>query len=452
MKVWNRRKEQPNNGKELYGYEWMEPFGDFDAGRISICLWKAVLMFCASLGTVGSIVSAFDMNVNYPMMILAFLVVSFVLSFLHYHPLLFNIGYPVAFCIFAVSIIQNRKYVNSGYQAIVNLIKEDYQTYFGLNYNGEGVETIADRYTTMTYAFIYLGFFLIVLLNIAISTHMSIFLTMLLTFPFLQFGLYIRKMPSFFFIVLLLFTYTAVLFLKRSGYYSISKRQKRDKAFTVRKDVVSYKGHGKTIGQLVKFAFVLALVFSLVTYPLMSFVLPGGESTSALKAATDATIQQVVQSGFSSLFNRYDATGGISGGRLGGVNRVSADYETDLEVTFVPTSLESVYLKAYTGAEYTKNQWLKPSYEEAFTPTQESYKEDYESLTAWMEAKRLGLYCEENVDAGQFGKMQINNVDADSNYLYLSYYTAEESGISSYIDHSVIYGRSPVNQSYTLTY
>lgn len=454
MKVWNwnRKKDQSKKEKELYGYMPVKQFGDFEAGRVSICLWKAVLMFGASFGTVGSIVSAFDMSVNYPAMILAFLAVSFALSFLHYHPLLFNIGYPVAFCIFAVSIFRNRRYVSSGYQAILNLIREDYQTYFGLSYNGEGVETIDDRYMTMTYAFIYLGFFLIVLLNIAISTHMSIFLTMLLTFPFLQFGLYIRKIPSFFFIALLLFVYTAVLFLKRSGHYSISKRQKKDKAFTSCRGVFSYKGHGKTMGQLIKLAFVLAFVFSLITYPLMSYALPGGESSSALKAATDSTIQKMVQGGIASLFNRYDTTGGISGGRLGGVNRVGADYETDLEVTFVPSSLDSVYLKAFTGAEYTGNRWLQPSYEEAFSTEQEAYKEDYEKLTAYLEAERLGLYFDENEGNGQCGKMQIRNVGADPNYLYIPYYTSEDSGISPYIDHSVLYGRSPVGQLSELTY
>jgi len=107
--------------------------------------------------------------------ILFLLAVSLILSFLHYHHVLFNIGYPVVFVIFAVSIFQNRLYANSGYQAIINLIREEYRFHFGLNYGGEAFEAVDDRYTTMTYALIYLGFFLIVLLNIAISTHMSIF-------------------------------------------------------------------------------------------------------------------------------------------------------------------------------------------------------------------------------------------------------------------------------------
>ena len=452
MKVWNRKKEQSDKEKERYGYELLEPFGNFETGRLSICLWKAILMFCASLGTIGSIVSAFHMNVNMPVIVLAFLTMSLALSFLHYHHVLFNIGYPVVFILFAVSIFQNRRYVNSGYQAVVNLIKEDYREYFQLNYSGEAYEAIDDRYVTMTYAFIYLGFFLLVLLNIAISTYMSILLTMLLTFPFLQFGLYIGKMPSLFFILLLLFVYTAVLFLKRSGHYSLSEKKKKDRPFVVKKEIFSYKGHGKTMGQLVGAAFVLSLVFSLVAYPVMQLSLPGAEKTSALKAQTDSAIQMLVQSGFSSLFNRYEATGGISGGRLGGVNRVSADYETDLEVTFVPTSLDPVYLKAFTGASYTGNQWERPAYDEGFSSSEELHRNDYESSGAYQEAKRLGQLFSKEENGGQQGKMSIKNVGANAGYLYLPYYTAEGSGISATIDHGVLYGDSPVNQSYTINY
>ena len=451
MNFWNSRAEESKTEAERFGYTLSEPCGDFDTKRGAICLIKAVLMFSASLGTVGSIVSAFGMNVNYPAIVLALLAMSLFLSFLHYNHALFNVGYPVVFVVFAFSIFQNRKYVNSGYQAIVNLIREDYREFFDLKYSGEAYEAVEDRYTTMTFAFLYLGFFLIVLLNIAISTYMSIFLTMLFTFPFLQFGLYIGKRPSFLFVVLLIFVYTAVLLLKRSGHYSISERKKKDKAFQVRKNVYSYKGHGVAMGELVGLVLVLTLVFSLLTYPAMIGTLPGADQTSALKGATDQTIQKLVQGGFSSLFNRYEATGGISGGKLGGVNRVSADYETDLEVTFVPTSMETVYLKAFTGGNYTGSQWETPDYDEGWV-AEEEYREGYELLTAGVEARQLAIFTREDGNHAESGKMKIQNVGADENYLYLPYYAGTSMIPGSYVDHSIVYGNSPLRQSCTLTY
>lgn len=454
MNIWTKNKKQPVDEKALYGYELSAPSGDFKTGRASICLVKALLMFSASLGTVGSIVTAFDMSVNFPVIILFLLAASLILSFLHYHHVLFNIGYPVVFVIFAVSIFQNRLYANSGYQAIINLIREEYRFHFGLNYGGEAFEAVDDRYTTMTYALIYLGFFLVVLLNIAISTHMSIFFTMLFTFPFLQFGLYIGNMPSLFFIILLLFSYAAVAFLKKSGHYTLSENRKKDAPFRRKKEVFSYKGHGRTMGQLAGLAFLLLLVFSLVTYPLMGLALPGADQTSSLKAATDTTIQTLVQSGFASLFNRYEASGGISEGKLGGVSRVSADYETDMEITFVPTGMDTVYLKAYTGGDYTSEQWLAPRYSEddlSEVLTDGSY-EEFADFTAHLEANRLALFAEEDQDHGQRGKMVIKNIDADDSHLFLPYYTADDSDFSYTAKRSLLYGSSPVGQSYTLYY
>ena len=214
MKLRTRKQEQSKEYEKAVGYTITEPFGDFDTGRGTICLWKGFLMFGAALGTILSIVSAFELQVNLLLIVVAFFVFSMLLSFLHYHHVLFNIGYPIAFFVFAFSIFQNRRYVNSGYQAIVNQVKSDYREYFRLNYTGEAYEAVDNRYLAMTYAFLYLGFFLIVLLNIAISNYMSICLTMLFTFPFLQFGLYIEKMPSLISVFLLLFVYASVLFFK----------------------------------------------------------------------------------------------------------------------------------------------------------------------------------------------------------------------------------------------
>ena len=60
---------------------------------------------------------------------------------------------------------------------------------------------------TITFAAIFIGFFLIVLLNICISEYMNLFFVFLLTFPIFQLGVYIDKMPALPYFVLLLFSY-----------------------------------------------------------------------------------------------------------------------------------------------------------------------------------------------------------------------------------------------------
>lgn len=454
MKSRNNSTDPNQEMENKYGYYIPAVPATFDTERAKICLVKSCLVFCASLGTVGSVVSAFELSANMALIIVLLLVMSLLLSFLHYNHTLFNLCYPVIFFVFAFSIIRNRIYVNSGYQAIVNQIREAYRDYFELSYSRQTSEAIENRYLTTTFALIYLGFFLVVLLNIAISTYMSILFTILMTFPFLQFGLYIGKIPSFIYILLLLFSYTAVLFLKWSGHYTLSENYKKDKPFFVKKQVLSYKGHGRTMSQLLLLCLALSLCFSLITYPVMKSNFLADNSTSRLKASTDSVIRLFVQNGMFSFLNRYEASGGISNGRLGGVSTVSADYETDLKVTFVPTDTNTVYLKAYTGATYTSTQWLEPDFDEA------SLKETlgnagyvaYSEYTAYLEARRLFLYKELNPHRGLLGKMVIENVDAAADHLYLPYYTSDQSDFSYRLDHSLFTGVSYANEPYTVEY
>lgn len=454
MNLRNKKVDITSLSQKQYGFSIPELPDTFDTDRVRICLIKGLLVFCASLGTLGSVISAFDLTVNLMIILLFLLITSFFLAFLHYNHLFFNLCYPVIFFLFAFSIIQNRLYVNSGYQAMVNVIREAYGDYFHLDYTRQATETITDRYMTITFSLIYLGFFLVVLLNIAISTYMSIFWTLVMTFPFLQFGLYIGKIPSPIYLVLLLFSYVAIVFLKRSGHYSLSENHKKDRPFQKKKQFTYYKGHGKTMGQLSFSALCIALCFSLLTYPLMRSNFLAQDSSSRLKTTADASIQNLVQNGFSSFFNRYEATGGISGGRLGGVSSVRSDYQTDLEVTFVPTSMDPVYLKAFTGTTYTGDRWLTSDFsEEALIDViGEVAYNDYSDYTAHLEANRLKLFASLNPNRSLKGKMRIENLRAEAAYLYLPYYTGTDSEFSYRTNHSLLTGVSMVNDPYMVSY
>lgn len=457
MTTWNKFFNKTNNHQTSYGYQLEPLHNQFVTGRASICLIKALLVFCASLGTIGCIVSAFSLSLNMPIIIIALLIFSLMLAFLHYNHFLFNVCYPIIFVIFAVSIIQNRVAVNSGFQALGNVIREAYRDYFELSFSRESNEMMTNRYVTLTFTMIYLGFFLAVLLNIAISTYMSTFFTILLTFPFLQFGLYIGNIPGYFYLLLLLFSYISVWIFKWSGHYILSENKKKDKPFIRKKGIYIYKGHGMTMLQTTLLAFVLSLLFSTLAYPAMAGNFLAGESTNALKIKTDAAIKTYVQNGLYSFFNRYQAKGGLSDGRLGGVGSVSADYETDLEVTFVPTSYDTIYLKSYVGCNYTGTSWDAPAYEEESleaTLGEDKY-EAFSKFSSHLEAKRLKTFCKESPDKGQYAKMKIHNLDAATNHLYQPYYTddTDVAKLNNYtIDHSIPDGLSPTNGSYTLFY
>jgi hypothetical protein len=164
---------------------------------------------------------------------------------------------------------------------------------------------------------------------------------------------------------------------------------------------------------------------------LVEFLFPAARFQSVfkedkLREKTQEAIGNFVLLGFDGIYNHYASTGGMSGGKLGGVSNVRPDYQTDLVVSFTPYSTEGVYLKAYTGGRYGDNQW------ESLYDTDET--------TSPMNMDDVSIFQEESLEQeaselqnevlgssyGAYGVMDVKNVGADVKYLYYPYYTMFE--------------------------
>lgn len=161
----------------------------------------------------------------------------------------------------------------------------------------------------------------------------------------------------------------------------------------------------------------------------------------------------LTQSGIGGFFDRYSATGGISEGKLGGVSNVRPDYKTDLTITFVPFSYETLYLRAYVGETYTGSSWEAPFFDRRiFERAFGEHLDDYEEYTAFLEARRLQHYTNTTKNAGIYGKMQIENVDANPNCLYLPYYTINSLSVPYQTTDSIVRGQLAKGSAMTLSY
>ena len=147
------------------------------------------------------------------------------------------------------------------------------------------------------------------------------------------------------------------------------------------------------------------------------------------------------------MFNRYEATGGISAGKLGGVRSVRPDYETDLIVTFVPYAFERIYLKSYTGAFYTSTEWLAPTQENGYI-----YSNVDEKQIAFMESKTMYELMFNQIAPLMSAKMRIENVDASTNYLYLPYFTSIAPNHCRVTKESTLTGVSALDQTVELSF
>lgn len=420
----------PTTKEALYGFSFPDEPSAFSAHPAILCLLKSILVFCASFGTIGGLLSAFSISYNVLLVIGILLVISVMLGFLHYNSFVFNTVYPLIFVIFTYSIIKCRFIANSGFQTFVSTLYEEYSSYFNLALTRDVTVAYNDQYVAVTVAAIFIGFFLALLLNIAISTYMSLPYTLLLTFPFLQLAIYIEKYPSPLYLFFVLFSYVTIGILKRSRHFDLPMKKKKRAAFFIKTKedkagaytLHSYKSNGPVLFQIVGLFAVISTLFMLVSYSLLTNHHAQQTVSNSLKKTTDAYVQIFIQQGFSGFFNRYEATGGISGGQLGGVSAVRPDYQPDLKVTFAPYSYNTIYLKAFTGADYTGNEWLAPSHKD--TATQKLFGDDYSAFLSYcasIEAKKLA-YSYEHSGKNVKAKMKIENLDAASEYLYLPYY------------------------------
>lgn len=463
---WNK-KTTPDTSNS-YGFTFAKTPVDNQIYRGIICMLKGLLVFCATFGTLGGLLSAFDVNYNTVAVFFVLLFLCLSLSFLHYNKIIFNICYPIIFIFFTVAIFRNRVLANSGFQSFISILYEEYSSHFELTALREANIANTNQYLTITVAFIFVGFVLALLLNIVISSHMSVFVTILLTASILQVGIYIGKYPKSIYFVPLIFSYIAIGVLGRFNHHLIPQKKQERFEFHMekkgKKNYHIYRTNGRALLQTTILFAVVSFLFLIIFYPIALKSTNQDQAVNNVKKATDEYVKIFVQSGMSGFFNRYESTGGMSNGQLGGVSSVRPDFETDLIVTFAPYSYETVYLKGFVGIDYTGNSWTSSRQTITAIPTiyeREKKTDVYMDFTTFLETDRLKEYFNSGGQYGLKGKMLVENVDANPGYLYLPYYTTKASldALSSSskktvtrgysIDNHVITGESPTGGTQT---
>ena len=392
--------------------------------RLMLCLIRGLLIFACTTGCIGGLISAFNLSF-YPLIVIpSLLIIALLVSLLYCNKLYFYIGYFLFFLLFMLGGFTLYFYINSGFQAFLNELYKQYSDYFALSTLREGYEYITNRQLTISIAMIYSGAFLSILLNITISGYMSIVETFFITFPILEVALYIDCKPDFIYMLLLLTSYICVGILRRSSQYRIPMIKNSGDQFlhiTSKKHVFHSKlSDYKSILSVAGIAMIFAALFLSLSSLLFYKNYSSRDVNNKLKATTDEFVKMFVQNGVSSFFDRYSSTGGLNKGQIGGVSSVRPDYQTDLEVTFVPVDTHPVYLKAYVGGDYMPGNIFTPA--NTYIPLK---PDDSTSSTK---------HCISDYThpSGGYAKMMINNIDGGYDYKYAPYDTVLfEDGVNS---------------------
>ncbi len=422
-----KKKEEPHKGDIFLakGIYMKQP--TMENGSVILnCFLRCLIVFLLVFGSVGGFLSAFRVSYNFLLVMVFYMILSMYFSILYATSKLLyrDVGYIIFFGLFVVVIYRLRLYANSGFYTIVNTVLRQAQTFFNLSGVREYETQISNDYLTVAIVAIFIGLVLIMVLNIWLSSSMSLFWTALLTFPLLLIPIYMKLVPDPLYVVALGIGYVAVVIFKANGHYLALNAPFRVKG--LKKNRITYTQDAGIFRQiLLSVAGIVFVLVILVETLIPSSLFEGRFRKDRLRDMTSDTIGNFVLLGFAGLFNQYPATGGISGGKLGGISNVAPDYQTDLVVSYAPYSNEPVYLKAYTGGLYGDNQWEYPYNMEV----------EEESL------KNETLFLKEQVSLKEkysaFGRMDIYNIDADPSYSYYPYYTDFEDD-SFYYNHSLL--------------
>ena len=391
------KKEQLNNHL-LVG----EISQEKKSNRLIMCLLKGFLIFIATYCSICGLLDAFEIPYNKPVIFFAFIFFSVYVSMLYFNKVLFYVFYILLFILFTVELARYYLAAYSGFQAVFNIIFEQYSDYFALPTIREAQEFLSNRYMTVTVAALFMGAFTAICLNVTISGYMNAFETILVTFPMFEIALFIRKTPSIIYIFGLLFVYTSVTLLQLSKHSRMQVKGKRTHEFMrfkrQKENLYMYQSDMPVFLYIFTFSALLSLILCVILFGPINAPI-SKIPKNAIHRTTEEYVKIYIQTGYNGFFDDYASTGGMSSGRLGGVSQVRPDFQTDLNVTYVPVSFETVYLKAFTGVEYNSNTWFQS--ERDFTDLENSRTYNF----------------------GNEGKMNIENIDADARYKYVPYFT-----------------------------
>lgn len=410
---------------------------------------RSLIVFLLVFGSLGGFLSAFDISYHYPLVISFYLVLSMYFSFLYATSKLWHrdVGYILFFAIFVMAIYWLRGYANSGFYVIVNTILQQAKSFFDLSGVSEYEVQIDNAYFTVAVVAIFIGMVLIIILNIWLYSSMSLFWTLLLTFPILFIPIYMKLTPDLLYMAALFVGYLAVVIFRANGHYLAFAWDAPFHVKGFKKNRVTYTQDAGVFRHILMWllgtGFAMVILVNAV-FPSQTFESKFQKDT--LRDKTSETIGNFVLLGFSGLYNHYMTTGGMSGGRLGGVSKVRPDYQPDLIVSYTPYSADAVYLKAYTGGVYGDNRW------ESIYGT---YDKDDVAVFEEESMKKEALALERTYLADgrttAHGYMDVKNVGADIAYLYYPYYTLFED-YTIYNNHSLLSSSQGIGMQQQRTY
>lgn len=384
------------------------------AHKMLNCLLRGILIFLGVITPIDMLNSAFDIPYQ-PLLVMGILfLIALLISSINYHWILRAVGLITFFIVFVFMTFSAYRIVNSGFNALLNIISE----YASYELDTEAIrtyeETISNRALTIPTFYIFIGSVALIFLNFILNNFMSAPFILVCSIPFWTLSFYFDIEPKAWHFISYAFLLMTITILKHCNQYNLpdGKAMNQVRHNKKKHDYLNIS-NGKIMLQTSGFIAVLLtilLVLSSVFYPAARLRTPA--HWNEWKQSTQDTARILVSQGLSGLFRQEEASGGLSYGTLG-AGRISPNFQTDYVLTLAPAHYDNVYIRSYIGNTYLGNSWKSstPVYLDAWLEMEE---ELYRNLSEKLES----LSPEEALECGIYrGKIRIDVKD----YFYGSF-------------------------------
>lgn len=387
--------------------------GNKNDSRVNM-LVRAFFLFAIVTGSLGGMLSAFQITYAKGAFFLSALVAALYCATLYASGWWENVGYTLIFILSLYTGIGMRVYISSGFYGILNDIASAASAFFKSEAQISYAEQVENHYLAISVAMCYFALVGCIIINGLISRKSKYYLAAIPSVFFLLVPIYLEYEPAGGYVALYTAGILTVYLLRQSRYQC-----HRPKAKFLQKAAQKHVFYGNISARAVLCTLLAVSALCGIVVSITSLLLPqdsymAGHEKSAFKMQTMDTMENFYLLGVMGLINFYPTTGGLVNGRLGGVNSVRLDYEPDLNLEFVPYTYDRIYLKTFVGAAYIPydNHW---SIEDAT-----AYAEGSDTDTA-VRLKNAFLADPSNYAKGI---MKIKNIAAMSG-VYLPYYSED---------------------------
>lgn len=352
--------------KEIFlseGIILSDDFGETREKRWADFFVRAFFLFAIVAGSLGGMLSAFDISYDRWIFFAACLLSALYCASLYFAAWWENLGYILVFIFVLNAGFGLQTYISSGFYGILNDISTAATSFFETSAQVSYAEQVENHSLAISVAMCYFALIGSIFANGLIARKMRYLPVTVFSIFFLLIPIYLEREPSAGYAIL----YTAgilCVYIFRQNRYQLQAIRSKSYKKTVKKAAKKHCFPGNFSGKAaLGTLFAVILICSAIT-GISELVLPrsaylSDRTKSALKLRTMDSMENLYLLGVTGLFNFYQTTGGLRSGRLGGVNSVRLDYETDLTLEFVPYTYDRIYLKSFVGGEYIpyQNHW-----------------------------------------------------------------------------------------------